>query len=311
MTPSFNHFSFSDTLIYLLFNTSCLLNSNQSLFTTSKTLFGSKYPNCVKLKISKAPESVNGGCHFLQAFNTPDNLCRLGTGPIENRPFSGTSTVVDFCAHAHHDFNNINNGTTMVVTLLKPENREFGKPHTDRQLHVLPNYRVASVDEFGSREGQLQKIKNGGVEILNEFNRVYAIRKFRKERPKGSRALGMSVKKKRRITAEMMAKERQMMQRALLKLPGNGFSAIPQTDGANDLPSDADVPTTTGTTVTDVGGGITYRASNNRQLFGESMREVGGVAFALEHGTVLIESAKHENHATTALVNPDRNNPTR
>jgi len=209
--------------------------------------------------------------------------------------------VVDFCAHAHHDFNNINNGTTMVVTLLKPENREFGKPHTDRQLHVLPNYRVASVDEFGSREGQLQKVRNGGVEILHEFNRVYAIRKFRKERPKGSRALGMSVKKKRRITAEMMAKERQMMQRAMLKLPGSGFVRIPQTDGADDV----DVPTTGDD------GGITYCASDNRQLFGESMREVGGVAFALEHGTVLIESAKHENHATTALVNPDRNNPTR
>jgi methylcytosine dioxygenase len=85
-------------------------------------------------------------CFFnMTAFNTPDMVCRLGTGPIEERPFSGTSTVVDFCAHAHHDFNNMNNGTTMVVTLLKPENREFGKPHTDRQLHVLPNYRIADV----------------------------------------------------------------------------------------------------------------------------------------------------------------------
>jgi hypothetical protein len=215
--------------------------------------------------------------------------------------------VVDFCAHAHHDFNNINNGTTMVVTLLKPENREFGKPHTDRQLHVLPNYRVASVDEFGSRAGQLQKVKNGAVEVLQEFNRIYAVRKFRKERPKGSRALGMAVKKKRRITAEMMAKERQMMQRALLKLPGNQFAGIPQTDGADDLPvvDESSVPASASDEA------ITYRTSDNRQLFGENMREVGGVAFALEHGTVLIESAKHENHATTALINPDRNNPTR
>ncbi|XP_012564994.2 uncharacterized protein LOC100213294 isoform X1 [Hydra vulgaris] len=267
-----------------------------------------------------APKCYENMTHFEEIADK----CRIGLN--KGRPFSGVTCCLDFCAHSHRDIHDLNNGTTMVCTLLKPNYNE----RTDEQLHVLPLYQL--LDDRGNilpcnydNPPHLIKSKiTARHDTCGRYVNPVAVnlKKFGNEQKtflknEGANLLCSDFPKHPRFCSEsdvpyvLSQRETLPIQNIKKEMIFVDESEIPVYRQCSDYFNFEDYKLSTKKMEHNNSSSPFKKCKEHVSKPTVITQEMGGVAIALGHGSFLVECAKKELHATTALRNPERSEPTR
>ena len=233
--------------------------------------------------------------------------CRIGWG--KERPFSGVTACLDFCAHNHKDIHNMDGGATVIVTLKKPSRGDSEWINiNDDQYHVLPGYSLFENTNFSvTANGMLDDEKDeGSIQVLNKFPQKKRLRKSLvgscKERKQESAALLASSKHAR------TSKSNQNVSYPYFKTGNHADMNFSIMNQANE--SSFSCESKKIVKHTNERDEVIYEFDSENEDAFENEKGTG-IALALSHGSLLIECARLETHASTAINNPNRLNPSR
>ena len=216
------------------------------------------------------------------------NYCRIGWG--KERPFSGVTACLDFCGHNHKDTNNMDGGATVILTLKNHLSCQVSPGDgriSEDQYHILPGYSLLDTEDFSR-----------SIQVLNKFPQKKRLRKSR---------LGSC---KARKEAALGFKHRQKTNERNLHPLATGIkSSYSESQGVN-VAYESSFSNEQKKVVkhTNEQNEVIYEVDSDNE---DALVNGSGIALALTHGSLLIECAKLEVHASSAINNPNRIQPSR
>lgn len=237
--------------------------------------------------------------------------CRIGSG--REKPFSGMTACLDFCAHTHKDRHNMDQGATLILTLKRPhtDTRNNKDRYVTESMHRI--YQSSPQDPSDGDQQQQQ------LHILSQYTiaddiRLTCMQHHNSQSVCTTTTTTMKLNKFPQVKRLRSRPLLSMKRRQEMKRQSNSRLLQPRNGQEENCSSNSYSESAFSCQSKPIWKHVT---ENNETVYeiesdNESdLKECSGVGIELTHGSLLIECAKCEMHATTSVRNPNRLRPSR